>query len=127
LRHLEEKIEANTESISSVQQDLDDGAETLLVTYGVNAPLCREVVQTVRKEGAKCSLTVIESLFPIPDTAFEFAFRGVKRVVLPEMNLGLYAKAIEPLIPPGVELISIPKVDGDLITVEEVITKGRLI
>jgi 2-oxoglutarate ferredoxin oxidoreductase subunit alpha len=126
LRHLEEKIDKHAESISSVQQDIDDGAETLVVAYGVNAPLCREVVQTVRDEGAKCSLSIVESLFPIPESELSNSFRGVKRVVLPEMNLGLYAMAIEPLMPAGMELISIPKVDGDLITVEEVITKGRL-
>lgn len=127
LRHLEEKIEKHGDSILSVQQDLEEGADALVVAYGINAPLCREVVHTVRNEGAKCSLTIVESLFPIPGGALSTSFRGVKRVVLPEMNLGLYAEAIEPLIPPGVELISIPRVDGDLITVEEVITQGRLI
>jgi 2-oxoglutarate ferredoxin oxidoreductase subunit alpha len=126
LRHLEEKIERNAESITSVQQDLETGSEALVLAYGVNAPLCREVVQKVRREGAKCSLTIVESLFPIPGRSLTSSFSGIKRVVLPEMNSGLYAGAIESLIPPGVELISIPRVDGDLITVDEVITGGRL-
>jgi hypothetical protein len=43
------------------------------------------------------------------------------------MYLGLYANAIAHLIPPEVELVSIPRVDGELITVEDVIGQGRLL
>jgi hypothetical protein len=51
----------------------------------------------------------------------------VSKVVLPEMNLGLYAGAIEHLIPPQVDLVSVPRIDGDLLTVDEVIAKGQLL
>jgi 2-oxoglutarate ferredoxin oxidoreductase subunit alpha len=126
LRHLEEKIEKKSDMIESVQKDFETDADALVLSYGINAALCREVVQTVRNEGAKCSLLIIESLFPIPERSLSEALQGTKKVVLPEMNLGLYAGAIEHLIPAGVELISIPRIDGELITVEEVISKGAL-
>jgi 2-oxoglutarate ferredoxin oxidoreductase subunit alpha len=124
--HLDDKITKHAEVIESVRADLQDDAESLLVAYGVNAELGREVVQKVRGDGKRCSLLIVESLFPIPEAAVSNALRGVERVILPEMNLGLYANAIEHLIPPKVELVSIPKVDGELLTVEEVITKGGL-
>jgi 2-oxoglutarate ferredoxin oxidoreductase subunit alpha len=127
LVHLDEKITKHANEIESVKADLEDGAESLLVAFGVNAEMCREVVQRVRHGGGKCSLLVLESLFPIPDRAIAEALRGVKRMILPEMNLGLYARAIEHVIPPGIELVSIPKIDGDLLTVEEVIHKGGLL
>lgn len=127
LVHLDEKITKHADEIESVKADLEDGAESLLAAFGVNAEMCREVVQRVRQGGGKCSLLVIESLFPIPERAIAEALRGVKRMILPEMNLGLYAGAIEHLIPPGIELVSVPKIDGDLLTVEEVIHKGGLL
>jgi 2-oxoglutarate ferredoxin oxidoreductase subunit alpha len=126
-RHLGEKIEKHGEMIESVQADLEEGADALVVSYGINAALCKEAVQTVRNEGAKCSLLIVESLFPIPERALSNALRGIKKVILPEMNLSLYAGAIEHLIPAGVELISIPRVDGELITVEDVVRKGGLL
>jgi 2-oxoglutarate ferredoxin oxidoreductase subunit alpha len=126
LRHLEEKIEKHGETIESVQRDLEEGSHALVLSYGINAALCKEVVQTVRNEGGKCSLLIVESLFPIPERTLIESLQGIKKVILPEMNLGLYAVAIEHLIPAGIELISIPRVDGELITAEEVITKGGL-
>jgi 2-oxoglutarate ferredoxin oxidoreductase subunit alpha len=125
-RHLEEKIEKHGDMIESVQKDLEEGADALVLSYGLNAALCKEAVQTVRNEGAKCSLLIVESLFPIPERSLSEALRGIKKVILPEMNLSLYAGAIEHLIPAGVELISIPRIDGELITVEDVVTKGGL-
>jgi 2-oxoglutarate ferredoxin oxidoreductase subunit alpha len=126
LLHLDDKITKHADLIESVREDLEDDAECLLLAYGVNAELCREVVEKVRGAGEKSSLLVLESLFPIPEAAISKALHGVKRVILPEMNLGLYAQAIEHLIPPKVELVSIPKVDGELLTVEDVITQGGL-
>ena len=63
LVHLEDKISTHAGVIESVREALEDDAESLLVAYGVNAGLCREVVQRVRGSGGKCSLLVVESLF----------------------------------------------------------------
>jgi 2-oxoglutarate ferredoxin oxidoreductase subunit alpha len=126
LVHLEEKITKNADAILSVEEDLQVGAESLLIAYGINAALCREVVEKVRGEGKKCSLLIIESIFPVPARAIARALNGVKKVILPEMNFGLYAHAIEHVIPRDVDLISIPKIDGELLTVEDVVTKGDL-
>jgi hypothetical protein len=43
------------------------------------------------------------------------------------MNLGLYAAAVERFIPPTVELRSVQRVDGELLSVQEVISRGNLL
>ena len=126
LTHLEEKITKHADTIESVKEDFEAGAESLLLAYGINAALCREVVEKVRGEGKKCSLLIIESIFPVPEGALARALNGVRKVILPEMNFRLYAHAIEHLIPRDIDLVSIPKVDGELLTVEDVVTKGDL-
>ena len=50
----------------------------------------------------------------------------MKKVILPEMNFRLYARAVEHLIPPTSISCPFPRVDGELLTVEEVVTKGDL-
>ena len=127
IRHLEEKITGHLDLIESVRMDLEENAETLLLAYGVNGALSREVVQKVRGEGKKCSLAVIESLYPVPELTIKRSLQGVKKVLLPEINIGLYAESIKHLIPHGVELVSIPKFDGELLTVEDVIVGGNLL
>ena len=127
LRHLEEKITKNTELIETVTKDLDDGADVLLIAYGINAALCRDVLALLRSEGKKCSLLIIESLFPVPEATIKECMAGATKVVLPEMNNGLYAESIRHLIPSGVEFLSIPRIDGELLTVNDVITGGHLL
>jgi 2-oxoglutarate ferredoxin oxidoreductase subunit alpha len=126
-RHLADKIIGHAETFESIREDVEEGARVLLIAYGVNASLCREVLREVRRHGRKCSLLVIESLFPVPEAAIARALEGIEKVVLPEMNLGLYAGAVERSIPPSVELLSVQRVDGELLSVEEVISKGNLL
>ena len=127
LRHLAEKITRHADWIESVRPDVEQGAENLVLAYGVNAALSREVVRTVRGKGRKCSLLIVESLFPVPERRILAALAGVRRVVLPEMNTGLYAEAIQHLLPSGVEMVSIPRIDGELLTTDEVIGRGQLL
>jgi len=127
LRHLEAKILANRSMIETVQTDMEEGADTLLMAHGVNGPVCRETVAEVRRRGGKCSLMVVESLYPEPEEALAKALKGVRKVVLPEMNMGQYAISIKALLPHDVELIPVPKIDGGLISVPEVIAGGKLL
>jgi 2-oxoglutarate ferredoxin oxidoreductase subunit alpha len=127
IRHLSDKITEHPEAIESIRVDVEEGARDLLIAYGLNAALCREVLREVRRQGKKCSLLIIESLFPVPEAAIARSLQGIERVVLPEMNLGLYAAAVERFIPPTVELRSVQRVDGELLSVEEVISRGNLL
>ena len=76
LVHLEEKITKHADAIVSVKEDLDAGAESLLIAYGINAAVCREVVEKVRGQGKKCSLLIVESIFPVPENALSVRSTG---------------------------------------------------
>jgi len=125
-RHLEAKIIENRASLEFTYADIEEGAETLLVAYGVNAPVCRELVGDVRNAGGRCSLLVVETLYPVPTDALRSALDGVRRVVLPELNCGLYAESMRAVLPSGVELVSVTKVDGDPLSASEIRTRGGL-
>lgn len=120
-RHLEAKILRNAALIETVTLDLEQGAADLVVGIGASAPCCREAVARLRAEGRPCSLAVVESLYPEPAAALQRAFAaGARRLVVPEMNLGLYAHSLQALVPPGVEVLPLPRVDGELITVADI-------
>jgi 2-oxoglutarate ferredoxin oxidoreductase subunit alpha len=48
----------------------------------------------------------------------------VKKIIVPELNSGLYRREIECLARPQQEVIGINRVDGELITPEEILEKG---
>ncbi len=126
-KHLREKITANAPLIESVALDLQKGAETLLIAYGVNAALGKEVVRIVRREGKRCSLMIIESLFPVPEKTLRSTLKGIRTVVVPELNMGLYAESLKPLLTPGQEMIPVTRFDGEPLSVDAIIREGNLL
>jgi 2-oxoglutarate ferredoxin oxidoreductase subunit alpha len=117
-RHLAEKIEAHRDEIERVTADLEPGAETLFISFGITAGAMREAVQAVRRSGRRISALTIQSLWPVPDAALRRAMEGIERVVVAELNLGQYRREIERLAD-GRDVVGLNRVDGDLIAPEQ--------
>ena len=70
------------------------------------------------------SSLVVQSLWPIPETALRDALESVERIVVPELNMGLYGREIE-RISGGREIIGVNRIDGGLITIDEIMEAVR--
>lgn len=100
LRHLEAKVLAHADEMAMVDADLEDGAETLVLSFGITSRAAREAVAVARRSGKRASFLGVLTLFPIPVAAVRSAARGVKRVVVAEENLpGLYRGALAGAMP----------------------------
>lgn len=133
--HLAAKITQHRDEIELVTADLQPGAKTLLVSYGVTARAMYEAVQWTRIPGdegpaptiqqpatsQRVSALTIHSLWPVPETAIESALRGIERVVVAELNLGDYRREIERIACGRAEVIGVNRVDGELISPEQMI------
>ncbi len=117
-RHLVAKIEDHRDEIEMVVADLEPGATTLFVSYGVTAGSMREAVAQARSQGRKVSALILHSLWPVPETAITEAAAGIGRIVVAEMNPGLYRREIERVVP-GIEIAGIERIDGRLIAPSE--------
>jgi 2-oxoglutarate/2-oxoacid ferredoxin oxidoreductase subunit alpha len=96
LRHLQDKITARGLALENVRGERSPGAKTLLVSYGISARTCRDVVRDLQKTGVAVNWMEVLSLFPAPVNAFRSYASGVKRVVVVEENMtGLYAGEVE--------------------------------
>jgi len=122
--HLIAKIEAHRDEIEMVDADLASGAETIVISYGVTAGAARAAVARLRSEGVAVSSLVVQSLWPIPETALGDAFDGVERIVVPELNMGLYRREIE-RIASDREIVGVNRIDGGLITIDEIMEAVR--
>ncbi len=114
-QHLISKIDDHLDEIALVDTDLEDGANTLLAGYGVTAGSVREAVAAARAEGTKVSSITIQSLWPIPERQIRDAASDVDRVVMAELNPGLYKRELERVLPDK-EIVSIARTDGVLIS-----------
>ncbi len=99
LRHLEAKIQAHAEEMELARADLEPGATTLLISYGITARAARQAVAQLRREGVRVSLLQPQTLFPVPRRALEDALQGVRTVVVAEENLtGQYRAVLAPYL-----------------------------
>jgi 2-oxoglutarate ferredoxin oxidoreductase subunit alpha len=119
-RHLAAKVDEHPTETELVAADLQPGARTLLVSYGVTAGAARAALDRLRSAGRPASGLVLHGLWPVPERAITAALEGVERVVVPELNLGLYRREIERLAG-GRDVVGIGRVDGELIAIEEIV------
>lgn len=119
LQHLEDKIQLHKDEMVLVKEDIEDGAETLIISFGITARTMKDSVLSLRRKGIKVSSLTVYSMFPIPEKAILKAATGCKNIVVAEENFGgQYRKLIEPLFK-GKNVIGVNKL-GTMITPDEI-------
>ena len=115
--HLRAKIEDHLDEIELVVADLQPGATTLFLSYGITAGAMREAVAHLRSAGKAVSALTLQSLWPVPERAIRSALEGISRVVVAELNHGQYRREIERLAG-SIQVSGLNRVDGELIAPE---------
>jgi 2-oxoglutarate ferredoxin oxidoreductase subunit alpha len=121
------KVEDHVDEISMVKANMQADATTLMISYGVTSRAVDEAVETGRENGRQVSSLTIYSLWPVPEKEITRAMSGVKKVIVPELNLGQYRLEVERLAHDGIELVGINRVDGELISPEEILEQGGIL
>jgi|TARA_B100000315_G_scaffold247101_1_gene275340 2-oxoglutarate ferredoxin oxidoreductase subunit alpha len=124
--HYIAKIDAAVDEISFYREDRQKGADSLLVSYGVTSRAADLAVDQVRSRGKKVSSLVLQTIYPVPEQVIKGAFAGIRKVIVPEMNMGQYRLEIERLAPDGVEVVGVNKMDTTLISPAEIAEQGGL-
>jgi 2-oxoglutarate ferredoxin oxidoreductase subunit alpha len=114
-RHLVAKVEEHRDEIEEATLTLDPRAATLFVAYGVTAGAMREAAARLADADRPASTLTLQSLWPVPEAALAAALEGHRRVVVAELNHGLYRREVERLAG-GREVVGLTRVDGELIT-----------
>ena len=105
--HYRQKIEKAIDDITLVKEDLQEGADTLVISYGVTSRSAAVAIREARTQGRKISSLVLQTLWPVPERAITSAMAGMKKVVVPEMNMGQYLTEVQRLAPPEAEVVGV--------------------
>ncbi len=124
--HYAAKIESAEEDIALVKRNIEADAETLIISYGITSRSVAVAVKKMREQRYKVSSLTVQSLYPVPRAIISKALVGIKRVIVPEMNMGQYIQEIQRLIPAGVKVVGVNKMDTTLISPDEIIERGIL-
>jgi 2-oxoglutarate ferredoxin oxidoreductase subunit alpha len=114
-QRLKDKLISNVGQFSYYEEYRKEGADTLLITYGVTARAAWDLFHNKGSDSNPFSLLVLKTLWPVPESLIQEKAREVKRVVVVEMNLGQYVREVKRILPEkDVEFFG--QMDGKLIT-----------
>lgn len=119
VKRLSDKIENNVEDIAKIEEYMTDDADIIIVAYGSVSRSAKEAVVEMRSQGKKVGLLRLVTLWPFHDKKVAEVCKGKKLVVMPEMNLGQMTREVQRVIG-ETPFATICRVDGDLITPEEI-------
>jgi 2-oxoglutarate ferredoxin oxidoreductase subunit alpha len=98
-KRLKTKLVSTVTGFSFHESYPEEGADTLLLTYGVTSRAARDAYKAQKKYGNPVSLLILKTLWPVPQDLIRQKAGNVKRVVVVEMNLGQYVREIERILP----------------------------
>jgi len=125
--HYTAKIEDAAEDMTLVKKDFQKGAETLIISYGIISRSATVAVQKARAKGKKISSLVLQTLFPVPEKTIRAATKNIKKIIVPEMNMGQYRREIERLVRGSAQVIGVNRMDTTLISPETILQQGKLL
>jgi 2-oxoglutarate ferredoxin oxidoreductase subunit alpha len=99
-----------------------DDAEVVLVTFGSPARPALRAVKEARSQGIRAGFLKIRILWPFPGKAVERVALQAKRIIVPEMNIGKIYREVERVVAGRAEVISLPKLGGEVHTPSEIFT-----
>lgn len=123
IRRLHEKIEKNIDDILMVEEYFMDDAEVAVFAYGSPSRSSLSAVRKAREEGIKVGLIRPITIWPFPVEIVRKAAQKVSKIIVPEMNLGQLLGEVERYAKSDAEVIGLNRVDGELITPQEVVDK----
>ncbi len=118
LERLKAKLENMPEKYSFYEYYEAEKADTLLIVYGITARAAMDCFFRKNELGIDFSLLVLKRLWPVPERIIVQIAQKANKIVVAEMNLGLYVREIERVLSSKkVEFLG--RMDGMLITPEQ--------
>lgn len=123
IRRLIDKIEINKEDIILYEEYNLEDAEIAIVAYGSTARSAKSAIDMARDIGIKVGLFRPITIWPVADKVIDKLSKKVKTIIVAEMNLGQYVYEIERIASKNCNIISYGRVNGELITPDEILDK----
>jgi len=116
---INQKILKNRNKIIDTKGYFLEDAEKAILAYGFTARTSLYSVNQLRKEGMKVGMLRLKTLWPFPEEAVSELGKRVKKVIVPEMNLGQVAGEVRKFCP--CDVIPINQMNGEVIRPETII------
>ncbi|MBE9531172.1 MAG: 2-oxoacid:acceptor oxidoreductase subunit alpha [Proteobacteria bacterium] len=119
-KRLISKVEDNLDEVLKNEELFLEDAEVGVFAYGVSAKSAKFAVKELRKQGVKAGLLRPLTIWPFPEEAVSKMADQVKKIIVPEMNLGQAVHEVERVVAGRCEVQGIFRVDTEPIHPKQV-------
>jgi 2-oxoglutarate/2-oxoacid ferredoxin oxidoreductase subunit alpha len=95
VHRLVDKIKLNADNIADYKEDQVEGADVVVVTYGITSRVAIPAIEQARKEGIKVGHLRLIVVWPFPENKIKQLAKKVKSFVVPELNYGQIVLEVE--------------------------------
>jgi 2-oxoglutarate/2-oxoacid ferredoxin oxidoreductase subunit alpha len=92
---LSDKIRQNADDIMIVKEEQVEGADVVVVAYGISSRVATKAIADARRKGIKVGLLRLITVWPFPEKKIRELASKVKCLVMPELNLGQMYREME--------------------------------
>ncbi len=121
VRRLCRKVEESRFALHDVERDVPDDAEAVIFCYGAPSRPAYGALLEARRRGARVGYLRPRTIWPFPAEDIEALPPTVKRVLVPEMNLGQLAREVERWT--CADVVRLSKIGGVTHTVREILER----
>jgi 2-oxoglutarate ferredoxin oxidoreductase subunit alpha len=112
VHRLVDKLKVNAKSILEYREDGVEGADIVVVTYGITSRTALPAVDQARREGMKVGHLRLVVAWPFPEERIRALSSQVKAFVVPELNFGQMALEVERCAAGKANVVCVPHAGG---------------
>jgi 2-oxoglutarate ferredoxin oxidoreductase subunit alpha len=112
IKRLMDKIRLNVADIIHIEEEDVEGADVVVVAYGITARVARMGIDMARAEGVKVGFLRLIVVWPFPEERIRELAKKVKAFVVPEINLGQMVLEVERCAAGKAPAILVPHAGG---------------
>jgi 2-oxoglutarate ferredoxin oxidoreductase subunit alpha len=114
VQRLRDKIYLHADQIVEFESESCEGADVVVVSYGITSRVAQRAVDLARQEGLKVGKFRLITAWPFPEKAIRQLAGQVKAFVVPELNLGQMVLEVERCAAGQCKTISVPHAGGSV-------------
>jgi 2-oxoglutarate/2-oxoacid ferredoxin oxidoreductase subunit alpha len=115
------KIQLNEDTICLYKEEWTNGARDVVISYGATARSARHAVKLARAKRHNVGLLTLQTLWPFPASAVARVARGVRKVIVPEMNRGQLVLEVERVVGQA-KVRRVNRADGETISPQQILS-----
>ena len=124
-RRITNKIKRAVDDIVKYKTYFLDDADIAMVAYGSEARSALEAVRRARDEGMKAGLLKLATIWPFHDSLVRSIAEQVRKIIVPEMNIGKYFGEVKRASECLAEVVSLPLNKGRMHSSSEILSSIR--